>query len=66
MIELLAELSTHASQFSQLWITTHSQELVKAIENQTGCRSIRLEKVNGKTRRDRGGKRSGTVYASDD
>jgi predicted ATPase len=48
-IEPLADLFAHASQYSQLWITTHSQELVQALKARSDCRPIELEKVDGET-----------------
>jgi len=49
-IDPLADLLAHAAQFSQLWITTHSEELARALVNRTACRPIRLEKAGGETR----------------
>jgi predicted ATPase len=45
----LADVFTHASQFSQLWITTHSEGLAKAITDRLDCHLVRLDKVDGQT-----------------
>jgi predicted ATPase len=39
-----------ASHQSQLWITTHSQELADYILEMTGISPLELEKVDGETR----------------
>ena len=49
LLEPLAQLITRASEFSQLWITTHSVPLAAAIERISGQAPIRLEKVDGET-----------------
>jgi predicted ATPase len=46
----LAELIAEAASRSQLWVTTHSETLARGIEEHTGARPIRLEKVGGATR----------------
>lgn len=51
-IEPLADLLTYAAQYSQLWITTHSAQLAKAMVDRTACKPIRLEKVDGETTRE--------------
>lgn len=51
--DLLAPLATlivRASRDAQLWITTHSDTLARAIEHQAHGALIRLEKINGETR----------------
>lgn len=50
LLEPLAELIVRASQDSQLWVTTHSQQLAEAIERLSGASPVRLEKVAGATR----------------
>src|SRR5581483_9977257 len=50
LIEPLAALIARVSRDSQLWVTTHSQALAKAIEDRTGAEPITLEKVDGETR----------------
>jgi predicted ATPase len=45
----LADILAHAAQFSQLWITTHSEGLNKALIDRVACRPIRLDKVEGET-----------------
>lgn len=50
LLEPLAELIVRASRDSQLWVTTHSQQLAGAIERLSGVRPVRLEKVAGATR----------------
>lgn len=49
VLEPLADAFAHASQFSQLWITTHSDILARAIVNRVGCDPIHLVKVSGET-----------------
>jgi predicted ATPase len=49
VFEPLADILSHASQFSQLWLTTHSNELNQALGNRLACRPIRLDKVDGET-----------------
>lgn len=51
-IEPLADLLAHASQFSQLWVTTHSEALTTAMVDRLACRPIRLDKLNGETVQD--------------
>lgn len=46
----LAMLIAEASQSTQMWITTHSQELADYILEYTGASPIELEKVEGETR----------------
>jgi predicted ATPase len=48
-IEPLADMFAHAAQYSQLWVTTHSEELAQAMVNRTACRPIHLEKLDGET-----------------
>lgn len=50
LYEPLAMLIAKASEESQLWITTHSQELADHILEYTGVSPIELEKVEGETR----------------
>ncbi|HWD39422.1 MAG TPA: AAA family ATPase [Fimbriimonas sp.] len=49
MMEPLADLLTHAAQYSQLWITTHSEALTRALEGRLGCHAVRLRKEDGET-----------------
>jgi predicted ATPase len=46
----LAKLIVRASGKSQIWLTTHSQRLAQCIEEESGVKSIPLEKVGGETR----------------
>lgn len=48
-LEPLADLLTYAAGSSQLWITTHSEALSKALVDRLACRPIRLDKVDGET-----------------
>jgi predicted ATPase len=50
LYEPLAHLLVQASHQSQLWITTHSQELADYILEMTGISPLELEKVDGETR----------------
>lgn len=45
----LADMFAHASQYSQLWITTHSEELTKHLVDRLACKPIRLDKTDGET-----------------
>jgi len=49
LFEPLADLLTNAAQSSQLWITTHSEALSKALVDRLACKPIRLDKVDGAT-----------------
>lgn len=49
LFEPLADLILNASAFSQLWITTHSEALSKALVDRLDCKPIRLDKVEGET-----------------
>jgi len=49
LLEPLADMLTYASAFSQLWITTHSEDLSRHLVNRIDCRPIQLDKVGGKT-----------------
>jgi predicted ATPase len=49
LFEPLAKLIAKVSQNSQLWITTHSQELADLILEHTGAAPIELRKRNGAT-----------------
>jgi predicted ATPase len=50
LIEPLAELIVEAAEFSQIWVTTHSESLAGHIERLSGAHSHRLEMVDGETR----------------
>lgn len=45
----LADMIAHASQYSQLWITTHSEILTKHLVDRLACKPIRLDKSEGET-----------------
>ena len=49
LYEAMARLIVAAGKKSQLWVTTHSQELARHIEKAAGIKAIELEKVNGAT-----------------
>jgi predicted ATPase len=49
LFEPLADMLTHAAQYSQLWVTTHSEELNRALVDRLACKPIRLDKVDGET-----------------
>ena len=42
LMQPLAELIVSAAQYSQIWLTTHSQELASMIENLSGNQSVHL------------------------
>jgi predicted ATPase len=46
----LASLIARASQYSQIWMTTHSEPLAEAVCREAGTKPIRLAKVDGETR----------------
>ena len=50
LLEPLAQLLAEASRTSQLWITTHSEQLAEAVAKHARCAPIELEKVDGETR----------------
>lgn len=68
----LARMIVRASKQSQLWITTHSQELARAIQKYSDVQPIALEKLEGETRllgvggTKRGAKRRIQFEADDD
>jgi predicted ATPase len=64
----LARLLVNASHQSQLWVTTHSQELADYVLDMTGYSPIELEKVEGETRLKgvRLGEHNSREYAKDD
>ncbi|HNA75017.1 MAG TPA: AAA family ATPase, partial [Candidatus Obscuribacter sp.] len=49
LYEAMARLIVQAGKKSQLWVTTHSEELARYIEKAAGVKAIELEKVNGAT-----------------
>ncbi|TDP12368.1 putative ATPase [Enterobacter sp. AG326] len=49
MLDALGQLIAEASRYSQLWVTTHSTELEKAIEAYAPCRHIPLQLIEGET-----------------
>jgi predicted ATPase len=60
----LADALAHASVNSQLWITTHSESLTKALVDRLDCKPIRLSKVGGETML--GGRSLATGFVSDE
>ncbi|MBS1707198.1 MAG: AAA family ATPase [Armatimonadetes bacterium] len=57
----LADALAYASVNSQLWITSHSEALTKALVDRLDCKPIRLSKVDGETVRDGRSLRHGYV-----
>lgn len=53
MLPALASLIAEASRYSQIWLTSHSQELAKLIEKQRSFSLYQLSMVEGETRVDR-------------
>lgn len=49
LIPALARLIIKASRVSQLWVISHSQKLVRCLEEEGNCNVIELEKVLGQT-----------------
>ena len=64
LIGPLADAMAHAAVNSQLWVTTHSQELVKGLVDRMACRPIALSKVDGETVL--GGRSQRLGYSEDD
>jgi predicted ATPase len=50
LLDGLARMIVRASNYSQMWITTHSTKLAELIEEHSGEPAIRLELVNGETK----------------
>jgi len=50
LLPALAGLIAHASTTCQIWVVTHSNRLINALEEQSDCSSLRLEKDLGETR----------------
>lgn len=50
LLPALARLIAEASQFSQLWITSHSPKLATLIRQHTALNHIELEQIEGETR----------------
>ncbi|MFD1260950.1 AAA family ATPase [Entomomonas asaccharolytica] len=49
LLPALARLIINACKHSQLWIISHSKRLINALEQQTDCNTIELEKLLGQT-----------------
>ncbi len=49
LYEPLARMIVRAGQHSQIWITTHSQQLAELLQHDASAQVIRLEKRNGAT-----------------
>jgi predicted ATPase len=64
LLEPLADMILHASTGGQLWITTHSEALSKALVDRLACKPIRLDKVDGEPVR--AGRSRTTYYAEGD
>ena len=52
LMEPLAELIAVASQYSQLWVTTHSQDLAMKIEQLSGNKPVNLIRTEAGTQID--------------
>jgi predicted ATPase len=50
LLPALARLIVHASKRSQVWVVSHAQRLIAALEEASDCNSIHLEKAFGQTR----------------
>jgi len=59
LYEPLADMLSRAAESSQLWITTHSEALSKALVDRLDCKPIRLDKVDGETTREKRSLRHG-------
>ncbi|OEE62848.1 ATP-binding protein [Enterovibrio norvegicus FF-454] len=49
LLPALARLIGHASQHSQIWVISHANRLINALNEHPACHSIALEKVLGQT-----------------
>ncbi len=49
LLPALARLIINASKHSQIWIISHSKRLINALEQQSDCNTIELEKILGQT-----------------
>lgn len=49
LLPALSSLISEASQFTQIWVTTHSSELVNLIKKQRAIKHYQLNQVNGET-----------------
>lgn len=49
LFDALARLIVKASERSQIWVTTHSADLAKAVQDHADCRLFRLELRGGET-----------------
>lgn len=49
LLPALARLITHASTHTQVWIVSHSNRLIAALEQEAHCNTIQLEKVLGQS-----------------
>ncbi|CZF85995.1 AAA family ATPase [Grimontia marina] len=49
LLPALARLITHASQHSQVWVISHANRLINALNQHPDCHAIELEKVLGQT-----------------
>lgn len=49
LLPALARLIARAAESTQVWIVSHSNKLINALENSEGCNSIRLQKNLGQT-----------------
>ncbi|KXF83067.1 AAA family ATPase [Enterovibrio coralii] len=49
LLPALARLIAHASQHSQIWVISHANRLINALNQHPDCNAIQLEKVLGQT-----------------
>lgn len=50
LLPALARLIRSASRRCQVWVVSHAARLIAALEEDPGCNSVRLEKIDGETR----------------
>lgn len=50
LLPALARLIRSASRRCQVWVVSHAARLIAALEEDSGCNSIRLEKIDSETR----------------
>jgi predicted ATPase len=49
LLPALARLIVQAAKRSQIWVVSHAQRLIAALEEASDCNSIHLEKAFGQT-----------------
>ena len=50
LLPALARLIIRASENAQIWVVTHANRLIEALNEHPDCRSIQLEKIFGQTK----------------